>query len=221
MPLALRLPLTAATRSRSSLAMITLCQQQFGLAVAGEYGLSVHLVNMALGISAVWTSVKWPVIAQYRVKGDVASMRRVLRPRYLLQVATFIVLAGSAALLAPALLKWIGTDKALLPWPLLVLLLADGLGQLHFQMWTTLISTDNRIPALWPLVITHAVGMMVVLVLVLGLDRGLAAMVATPLVLGLLFNYWWWVRVGVRMLGTTYLDFLRHVPNPSHARRPV
>ncbi len=202
----------------SALTLMTLCAERFGLAVAGEFGLSVHLINVSLGIAAVWTSVKWPVIAQYRMRGDLASIRRVLRPRYLLQVATFIALAGSAAWLAPGLLKWIGSDKTLLPAPLLAWLVVDGLGQLHFQMWTTLISTDNRIPALWPLVITQAAGLILVAVLVFGFGAGLEALVLTPLILGALFNYWWWVRAGVRMLDTTFLDFLRHAPQSSHGR---
>ncbi len=187
---------------------MTLCSHQFGVAVWGEYGLSVQLMNISIGIAAVWTSVKWPVVAQLRLKGDREAMRRMLRPRYGLQVGTFLLLAGMAVTVVPWVLEASGSDKAMLPRGLLVLLALDSLGQLNFAWWTTLISTENRIPAFKAFIMTHVLSMGLATVLVLGLGWGLGTLVITPLVLGWLFNYWWWAREGSRMLGTTFPRFL-------------
>src|SRR5690606_29442156 len=123
--------------------------------------LSVQVMQMAIGIAAVWTSVKWPLIAGLRIREDREGMRRVLWPRFWLQILTFLALALAAVLFGPPVLAAIGSDTTLLPTGLLLLLLLDALGQLNFSWWTTLISTENRIPALWSLVTTHAIGVIV------------------------------------------------------------
>ncbi len=46
-----------------------------------------------------------------------------------------------------------------------------------------------------------------VVVLVLALGWGVEAFVVTPLVLGAIFNYWWWARQGSRILRTTFWRF--------------
>jgi O-antigen/teichoic acid export membrane protein len=193
-----------------------ICSHRFGLETMGRYGLSVQVMQIAIGIAAVWTSVKWPLIAGLRIRDDREGMRRVLWPRFWLQILTFLALAFAAVWFGPPVLAAIGSDTTLLPTGLLWLLLLDALGQLNFSWWTTLISTENRIPALWALVATHAIGVVVVVILVFGLGWGLRALVVTPLVLGALFNYWWWAREGARVLGTTLPRFLMGpwVPSP-------
>lgn len=185
-----------------------LCSRTFGLEVMYQYGLSVQVMTIALGMAAVWTSVKWPMVAQLRMRGDRAGMRRLLWSRVWLQVLTYLALATVAVTQGQAILALLQTSKQLLPTPWLILLAIDGLGQLNFTLWTTVISTENRIPAVWALVTTHALGWVTASVLVLGLGYGVEALIWTPLLLGSLFNYWWWGREGTRVLGTTFVRFL-------------
>jgi O-antigen/teichoic acid export membrane protein len=187
---------------------VWLCTHYFGLTMTGRFGLSVQVMNLAIGLAEVWTSVKWPQIAQWRIRGDAESMRRVLRPRYGLLVLTYLLLAGGAVTLGPWLLELLGTDKTMLDRVWLWFLMVESLGRLNFGFWTTLIATENRIPALWPLVGTHVLGVVGAVVWVGGLGGGVEALVLTPLVLGSLFNFWWWSRVGVRMLGVSLLGFV-------------
>jgi O-antigen/teichoic acid export membrane protein len=187
---------------------VWLCTHYFGLTMTGRFGLSVQVMNLAIGLAEVWTSVKWPQIAQWRIRGDAESMRRVLRPRYGLLVLTYLFLAGGAVTLGPWLLELLGTDKTMLDRVWLWFLMVESLGRLNFGFWTTLIATENRIPALWPLVGTHVLGVVGAVVWVGGLGGGVEALVLTPLVLGSLFNFWWWSRVGVRMLGVSLLGFV-------------
>lgn len=187
---------------------VWLCTYYFGLTMMGSFGLSLQVMNLAIGLAEVWTSVKWPQIAQWRIQGDAESMRRVLRPRYGLLVLTYLILAAAAVMLGPWLLEKLGTDKTMLDRVWLWFLVVESLGRLNFGFWTTLIATENRIPALWPLVGTHALGVVVAAVWVGWMGGGVEALVLTPLVLGSLFNFWWWSRVGVRMLGVTLVGFV-------------
>lgn len=203
-----RLGLQLVALFAASYAFTVICVAKFGPATNGVYGLSVQIMNIAVGIAAVWVTVKWPVVAKLRMEGRIEDIRALIRPRFWLQTVTYAGLAGAAIVLGPWLLRWVAPDKALLAWPLLLLLALNSFGELNFAFWTTLISTENRIPALWGYVATQSLGVLVAWVLVFRAGHGLEALVVVPLVLGTAFNYWWWAREGARMLGTTYPRFL-------------
>jgi hypothetical protein len=200
--------LGAVFATNSAFASICMAVDRLGPEAYQAYGLSMQVMRITLGIAAVWTSVKWPVVAQHRARGEREAIVAVLAPRFRLHLATFLFLAFCAVVAGPRLLALLDTDKELLALPLLALLAVNALGELNFAFWTTLISTENRIPSTWPLVITQGLALTAALILVFGLGWGLAAFVVSPLVLGWAFNYWWWAREGARMLGTTFPRFL-------------
>jgi O-antigen/teichoic acid export membrane protein len=185
-----------------------ICASAFGLATTAEYGLSVQVMFIALGMASVWTQVKWPAVGQFRTKNDYLGLQRMMRPRFLLQFTTFVVLAGGAILILPALLAGFDPDKKMLPLALLLLLGVNAFLELGFTFWTTLISSENRLPYLWPTVITNVTSLALCLTLVHATGFGVASLVLAPLAAGLLFNYWYWAFAGARSMRTTLPRFL-------------
>ena len=161
-----------------------------------------------MGMSQVWTYVKWPQIGQLRIKQDYSAMHRLLRPRLWLQYVTYTSMCGGVIVLSPALLEWRHSDKSLLPVFLLSLLALNGLLELNCSFWNTLISTENRLPMVWPTLISNCISFVVVVILTKTTNLGLAVFVITPLCIGILFNYWKWPREGARSIGTTWFSFL-------------
>ena len=179
----------------------------FGLAANAEYGLSVQVMQLVHGMAIVWTMVKWPLVGQYRARNDSAGLRRLLAPRVWLQTITFVLLAVMAIGLGPTLLSWFTTDKQILPTRWLVLLAVHSFLEMHFSFWTTLLSTENRIPSLWPTVASNLIGLALVLGLIRFSSLGLGSFVLGPLAAGCLFSYWYWPLAGARNLRTTWLRF--------------
>ena len=160
------------------------------------------------GMSGVWTAVKWPLIGQLRARQDLTAVRQVLWPRLWLQNLTFIALAVVAVGFGPQLLVSVGTDKRLIPAGWFVLMATNSFMEMQFATWSTVISTENRLPSLWPTVISSAVTILLVWLLI---DRGVAGygpLVLGPLIVGCLFNYWYWGYKGARELGTTWAGFV-------------
>lgn len=198
-----------------------LCLFTLGLAANAQYGLSVQVTLMIMGISSAWSLVKWPLVGRYRAMNDTAALRTLLRPRFLLQGATYVTLAALAWTLGPWLLQVIGSDKTLLPrgW-FLLLLVASGL-DLQASFWTTLLATENRIPSMRPVIITNVVSLVLTTVLLQATALGVGALVLAPALAAAAFNHWYWPVAGARSLDTTWWRFLfpqRPGPAPSSTR---
>jgi hypothetical protein len=195
-------------------ANMAICVHLFGLNMNGVYGFSNQLVDIAAGMAAVWTAVKWPVIGQYRARHELPAIRQLLWSRIWLQNLTFLALAAGIIILAPALLWYLGSSKSLLPEPWLALLVLNGFLLMQFNLWGTLISIENRLPYLWPTVATNVLSLGLSLALVYS-NAGIGGLVLGPLLAGILFNYWYWPPFAARGLGTTFLGFLLRKPQPS------
>ncbi len=180
-----------------------------GLLVAAQYQFSIQLMTIVQQLSMVWTQVKWPMAGQLRAQKRLADLRRLLWSRAWLQNLSCALGVAGVVLVAQPLLTWSGTDKQVLPTPWLALLGLNSFLYLRYAFWVFLIATDNRIPSLWPSVITNAVSAVLAAGLVFGTDLGLGSLVLAPLLAGLAFNYWYWGRVGARDLGTTWWRFVR------------
>lgn len=190
-----------------NLVTINICALAFGLGASAEYGLSFQIVGIIQGMALVWTSVKWPLVGQYRARHDHVALHRLLWPRIWLQSGTFIVLAALAYELGPHLLHWLGSGKRMLPGGLFLLLLLTGFLETQLVFWTTLLSMENRIPSLWPMVATNLATLLLMLVLSKATPFGLGALVLAPLLTGSLFNYWFWAKAGAKSLQTSWWRF--------------
>ena len=190
-----------------------ICLPLLGLSASGKYGFSLQLIYICSGMAQVWTAVKWPAIGQLRIKQDQVALRRLLWPRLWLQYLTYGALVSGIVLTIPALLRWHQSDKALLPGLWLSLLALNGLLELNCIFWSTLISMENRLPMVWPTLLSNVVSFFVIVILVKTTDLGLASFVIAPLSVGILFNYWKWPQEGARSIGTSWRRFLLNRPH--------
>lgn len=185
-----------------------ICLPLLGLASSGKYGFSLQLISICTGMAQVWSWVKWPQVGQLRVQQDHAAMRRLLWPRFWLQNITYVLLVAGIVAIIPALLHWRGSDKSLLPGLWLSLMALNGFLELNCTFWNTLIATENRLPMVWPTLISNLLSLTVIILLTQTTDFGLASFVIAPLAIGLSFNYWKWPHEGARSIGTSWFGFL-------------
>jgi O-antigen/teichoic acid export membrane protein len=185
-----------------------ICVKLLGLASYAQYALSCQLVGIISGMAMVWTQVKWQVVGQHFTQHDYAAMRRLLWPRFWLQHMTYLALAAGLLICGPLLLRWFGSGKQMLPLGWLVLLAVYSFMELYLGFWISLISTENRIPYLWPTAATCVLTVSLSLILIHTTSLGIGALVLSPLLMGSLFNYWYWPAAGARSLRTGLLRFV-------------
>jgi hypothetical protein len=202
-------------------ANVAICLHVFGLDANAKYGLSVQLMGIALGIANVWTSTKWPLIGQHQARREQLPVRQILWPRIWLQNFTFLFLAAGVVFCVPYFLQSFGHGKEILPLNWMLALTLGNFLDLQFTAWTTLISTENRLPFLWPTVATNSLSLVLSLTLIHFTSLGLGALVLGPLLAGSLFNYWFWPFVAARGMGTSLFRFLFLGPDRPTAAKPA
>ncbi len=187
-------------------ALTQICMIVFGLRATAEYGLSLQIINIAAGMSMVWTSVKWPQVGQLRSRQDTPGLRKLLWPRVWLLLGTFVILCALAIVIGPPLLKLLGTDKRMLPAGLLVIAAIYSMLDVHFVFWSTLLAIENRIPTLWTTVATNVTSL--ALGITLSTTIGVSGLMVAPLISGVVFIYWYWPAAGARSLDSTWTRFM-------------
>ena len=200
-----------------------LCLSFLGLEANARFGLTVQVTGLIASMSLVWTAVKWPYVGQLCKARDTQGLRDLLWPRLWLQSLTFLGLAALALIVGPLALRWIGSDKQFLPPLLFGGMLAYSLLETQFAFWTTLLSLmRNRIPSLWPTVVTNCVTVSVVVGLLSQLEavpsdpalthstlvRGLTILAFAPLTVASLFSFWYWPMIGAREIQTRWWRFM-------------
>ena len=185
-----------------------ICSFVFGLAANAKYGLSIQLMSIVSGMAYVWTSTKWPIIGQHQARREQIPVQRILWPRIWLQNFTFLLLAAGVVFCVPFLLRWLGSNKEMLPVSWMAVLALGSFLDFQFTAWTTLISMENRLPFLWPTVATNVLSLSLTLALVHFTSLGLGSLVLGPLLAWSLFNYWYWPLFAARGMGTTLFRFL-------------
>jgi O-antigen/teichoic acid export membrane protein len=198
-------------------ANMAICLSVLGLTATARYGLSTQILGVIISMAGVWTQVKWQVIGQQRARHDYAAIQRTLWPRMWLQYLTFLAMAGGLLLCGQPLLQLLGTGKEMLPLIWLALLAFNSFLETQVGIWGTLISTENRIPFLWPSVAGSLLSFTLSLTLIHTTSLGFGAFVLAPLLAHSLFNYWYWPLYAARGIQTSWARFMFSRPkaNPS------
>ena len=76
----------------------------------------------------------------------------------------------------------------------------------------TLIATGNRLPFIWPGIITNVLSMILSLSLLRFTSLGLGSFVLGPILSNVAFNYWYWPPYAARGIKTTLFHFLFSKP---------
>lgn len=202
-----------------------ICSHFLGLGVTSSYGLTAQVTQLISSMALVWCSVKWPLVGQLGKVQDTAGLRKLLWPRLWMQTLTFLILAAAAVPIGPLALELLRSERKLLPTGMFAGMLAYGFFETQFVFWTTLLSlVRNRIPSLWPTVITNVTTIVVVFILFQRLGsapldgesalqtewvrRGLSILTFTPLAVASIFNFWFWPLLGARELKTHWMRFM-------------
>lgn len=180
-----------------------LCAAFVGLAESSVFSVTLQLVNACVNVSAVMLTTYQPSLQSAYANRDL-ELERDLSGK---SMASFALFYGVCLVLVVFIgMPILGIFKpGIDSRPLLTVLLG-----LYFFLWkqqsncAMLIANTNRIPYMWPFVISAGLGI-VASYLLLNLLRGsIYGLVLGQMVVQLAYNNWKWPHEAAKRLGTTY-----------------
>lgn len=173
-----------------------ICAAKLDLATAASFALTQQLFMAISQISSAWLQVKIPLIASFRIQGQINEIRQIVFSRLLLSSFSFLFITAVFIVTAPTLFVLIKSKTDLLAAPLLgffaLIYLAETLAGLSYSI----VLTENRNPFILPTVVfgTLAVGAY----WVLAPKYGVAGLLFAQAAIGCCFSYWGPFRIAMK-----------------------
>ncbi len=188
-------------------ANVFICSQLLDNAMTASYGLTLQVGNFTMSLAGLWLAVKWPHITILRTQGQIRELSVLFARRFFFTMASYVVLATLAVLLANPVLEWKGSHTLLLATPCLVFYLTYLGLQLFYVQFGLLAFTENVIP-FFKIALYTGVGL-VTLSLVLTPTLGVWGMLLAPLIAEWSCSGWFTIRRGFQGQGLTVYQFWR------------
>jgi O-antigen/teichoic acid export membrane protein len=164
-----------------------------GLREAGQYGLSLQVLQLCTTVAAVWMGAAIPRMCTLRAAGDAGGLRRLFTTRWALGLTTFVVLAALVLMCGQSMLRLIGSTTQLLGPTVLATLVVILLLELnHGPLCAAFLMTGNQVPFV-PAAL--ASGLAIVagsIALAAGTTLGVWSVILAQGSVQLLYNNWRW-----------------------------
>ena len=183
------------------------CSARLSLSETASYGLTLQLISALVGVSAVWVTVKAPLLAQLRAKGQLNEVENVFVQRLRLSMLMYIVGACVIILLGPLLIYAIHSKTPLLTVSQVALLLFFMMLELHHSLYSHLVFAENENPFVVPALVS---GVTIVLLSYFTIPYlGVTGVILSFGLTQLAFNNWWTVLRALRGLRVSPAKFFR------------
>lgn len=178
-------------------ANVLVASKYLPLSEMASYGLTLQIIVLGSQASITWILVKHPLYASLS-QSDLPSLQKMLISRLRLTLLTF--LAGMAVILVAGnpLLQVVGAHTHFLPAPQMIVLAIFIMLYLHQSEFEALALCLGKNPFACNLLVSGIAGLG--LICVLSPRLGVWGVILGPLLTQLVFNNWWIVAKGLKMI---------------------
>jgi hypothetical protein len=162
-----------------------------GLEASARYGITVQLLYGVMQVGLLPTTIRLPALVATLVRGDRPALRR-LWLRCMFGYLALFALGGSAVVMGgEPLFRLIGSNVALVPLPVLLLLAVVIALEGNHTVSASVIAAGNTVPFFWAALLS-GLGVIVLSSAAGWLGLGLAGIVAAQGLVQLTYNNWKW-----------------------------
>lgn len=183
-----------------------ICSSVLGLATTGSYGLSVQLSSIAVTIAGIPFASAMPKLQEKAVQRDNQGSSRLFSGTMIMFVISFIALTGIVVLMLPVI-KWLKPTLSIDIYLLLAVFFLAFINQ-TYHFCASLISTFNKLPYTKAFIISSVVAVILSFVLSKYSSLGIWALVISPILVALVYNFWRWPQFVLSLYGTDLCSFL-------------
>ena len=178
-----------------------------GLAVAGQYGMTVTVLMTLSGVASVICQVQVPHMSALQAKADKAGLSAVFGEIVLLAWTVYLLGFVVLATMGGDMLGWIGSRTRLIPQGPLIALGLVILLEMNHALAATYVTTANKVPFLRAALISGVCTLLLSLAVVR--DFGITGLIVAQGGVQLAYNNWKWPRMARRDLGASWSGLIR------------
>lgn len=170
------------------------------LAQIAAFGVTMQVIDVLARCGSVMYQSYIPRLAQCRAERDITSLRHYYRLSVIALVGIYIVGGVAFVFLGDWALTIIRSDTTFLPTAMLCAVLIFSLLEQNHVLAATFIMSDNKIPFMWPSLISGAATIVLLMLMLDTLGLGMWGMILAPGIAQLAYQNWRWPSVVIQEL---------------------
>lgn len=170
------------------------------LSSIAAYGITIQVLDVLARCGGVMYQSYIPRLAQCRAERDYNSLRRYFTLSTVALLAVYVLGGTGFVLLGDWAIAFIKSDTTFLPPLMLCAALFIGLLEQNHVLASNFIMSDNKIPFMWPSLISGAATVVLLWLMLSILQLGLWSLVLAPGIAQLVYQNWKWPSVVVKEL---------------------
>lgn len=164
------------------------------------FGITMQVIDVLARCGSVMYQSYIPRLAQCRAERDIPALRRYYRLSVAALVTIYIIGGAAFVLLGDWAIGILRSETTFLCTSMLCAVLVISLLEQNHVLAATFIMADNKIPFMWPSLISGAVTIILLLVMLGPIGMGLWGMILAPGIAQLAYQNWRWPSMVIREL---------------------
>ena len=189
---------------------ILICAIFLGLSETATYGISLQLFTMAASTSVILFNTYMPRLNEAGLRGDLGQTRRDFSCTLVISWAFLGIGTLAITTIGPAVLKWFGPDKQMLPFELCMVMGLVVALETNYGIFYAFLTTRNRIPPPAGYLITGIAQPIISTLLIIVFKLGFWGLLLSRLFAQLAYLSWKWPQLGLRELHSSLLEMMKY-----------
>ena len=164
------------------------------------YGITMQVIDVMARCGGVMYQSYIPRLAQCRAERDIPALKHYYWQSVAALVAIYVVGGLAFVFLGDWALGIIRSDTHFLPAAMLCAILTISLLEQNHVLAATFIMADNKIPFMWPSLISGAATIILLVLMLDTLGMGIWGMILAPGIAQLAYQNWRWPSMVIREL---------------------
>ena len=159
------------------------------------YGITMQVMDVLARCGGVMYQSYVPRLSQCRAQRDYVSLKRYYIWSVLALLAIYVVGGTAFVTMGEPILALIGSETTFLPATMLIAVLVISLLEQNHIVAATFIMADNKVPFMWPSLISGAATILLLWLMLSYGNMGLWGMILAPGIAQLAYQNWKWPSV--------------------------
>lgn len=171
----------------------------FSLEIVAKFGFTLQILNLLKNLSGTIFFTKLPLLNMYRAQNRIKELKNEFFNSLKISLLLFLLGSFGLVFLGETILKILSIKSLLMPKLFIIIFVFNYLLDINCNLFSNLISTDNRIPTVKAALISGIL-MIILMIILLEIKTDIYVIAFIPILVQGLYNYWKWPIEALKIL---------------------